>query len=322
MFCEFVPDHVLKKLGDHKSIIASKKIKFKRFKSFFKRNPSLVAGNSEHRLTYDCQNKTDLPGVLVLEDDGRAIQDRIAQKAHDGAHLVYDFYMQFFGRDSLDNKGLTLVSSVHYDKNYNNAYFDGSQIIFGDGDNKFFISLVNGIDVTAHEWQHCVTQYTANLVYYHQPGALNESISDCFGIGLKQWVNRENDPATANWLIGDSIVAKSFPGKALRSFKNEKAYSSDTQPKHMRGYVWTFDDNGGVHTNSGIVNYSYYNLCLLMNEPAFGKPLQILYNTLLNIGKFTGFKGFAKEMAKQAEKLYGKTAAEQVKKAYAIAGIK
>lgn len=313
--CQLVPDKLLKDLGDHKSLKISKALRSSRnrLKRFFKKVTYLVASRLE---TYDCKNGTKLPGVTA-----DLPSDKVAQAAQSGANSVFHFYQDFFNRNSLDDKGMALISSVHYDKDYNNAFWNGEQMIYGDGDGQIFIPLALAVDVCGHELTHGVVQNTAGLVYYYQPGAANESFADIFGVTLKQYLAGQKDPVTANWLVGDAIVGPKFPGKALRSFKDEKAYSGDDQPKYMKNFVYTASDNFGVHTNSGIMNHGFYQVCLALNEPSFGKPIQIMYATLLNIGKYSGFKTIAKTAVKQAEKLYGKDVAAKVKEAYAKVGL-
>lgn len=205
---------------------------------------------------------------------------------------------------------MTLLSCVHYDVDYNNAFWDSKCMNYGDGDKRLFMPLVGAVDVTGHEIGHGLIQNTANLVYFGQSGAANESFADIFGITLKQYLRGEGDPLKANWLVGSEIVGPEFPGKGIRSFKDEKAFDGDDQPKHMKDFVRTFDDNGGVHTNSGILNFFFYLMCTYMNQPSYGKPIQIMYNTLLVINKFANFKTIVKNAIKVSDKLYGKHSPE------------
>lgn len=315
--CEFIPVNVLKEIGDKDSLKISKRLRSER--SGLRRSLSKVLSFrktanreiKEERLTYDCQNTTNLPGLLVAKNKSMPTTDPVAIDAHIGADKVFSFLYNRFDRNSLDDKGMAIISSVHYGINYNNAYYDGQQIIFGDGDGEYFIPLAKALDVMAHELGHGIIDNTAKLVYWFQPGAANESFADMFGIAIEHYYNKEKNPKTANWLIGESIIGPKFPGKAIRSFKNEKAFSGDDQPKHMKNYVWTVSDNGGVHINSGILNHAFYLLCLKLNEPSYGKPIQIMYQTLLKLGKFSGFKKIAETAVNESARLFGQDSLEK-----------
>ncbi len=222
-----------------------------------------------------------------------------------------------FNRNSLDGQGLPLKSTVHYDKNYNNAYWNSTQMVFGDGDGKFFLPLGRSLDVTGHELTHGVVETTAGLVYYSQPGAANESFADIFGITVKHYCDQNSKP---EWIIGADIAGPEFPGKGIRSFKNEKAYNGDNQPKHMKQYSWSLSDNQGVHQNSGILNHAFYQLCTLSASPSYGVPIQIMYKTLLKLGKYSGFKTIAKT-AREVSKEFGTDWVKHVDEAYKAVGL-
>jgi hypothetical protein len=151
---------------------------------------------------------------------------------------------------------------VHYEKDYDNAFWDGTQLVFGDGDGKVFDRFTKPIDVLGHELSHAVTQYTANLTYSGQSGALNESMSDVFGSCVKQR-HLGQDAGTADWLIGEGIFLPAVHGVALRSMKapgtayDDPALGKDPQVGSMADYVDTTADNGGVHLNSGIPNRAF-----------------------------------------------------------------
>lgn len=328
MKCKFISDHILRDvIGDEDSFELSTYLRCKRsgFKktisNFFVRALDTVTGK-RNRDTYDCEHKTDLPGKKILSEGSQLSTDLVINAAHVNSANVFAFYQSLFNRTSLDGKGMVISSSAHYGKNYNNAFWNGSEMVYGDGDGTFFRELTRGLDVCAHEMSHAVTQFTCNLVYYAQPGALNESFSDMMGVACKHWVNKDFDPVKANWLLGDEIVGTDFPGKAIRSFKNEQAYKGDTQPKHMKNYKWTFQDSFGVHSNSGIPNHWFYNLCLILNRPSYDRPAQIVYKAHTEyVGSMTGFKDYAKATYKAAQELYGAVEAKAVKDAWTVVGI-
>jgi len=166
------------------------------------------------------------------------------------------------GRSSFDDRGATVVATVHYERNYDNAFWDGTQLVFGDGDGTVFDRFTKPIDVLGHELSHAVTQYTADLVYQGQSGALNESMSDVFGACIKQR-HLGQDAASADWLVGEGIFLPGINGRALRSMTDpgtaydDPAIGKDPQVGSMADYVVTNDDNGGVHLNSGIPNRAF-----------------------------------------------------------------
>ncbi|MBL0385337.1 peptidase M4 family protein [Tumebacillus sp. ITR2] len=172
--------------------------------------------------------------------------DPAAVDAHFYAGKVYDYYLSNFNRNSFDDNGGTMLSGVHYSRSYNNAFWDGTKMTYGDGDGVTFIPLSGDLDVDAHEITHGITERTSNLTYSGQSGALNESWSDAQGVSI------END----NWLVGDDIYTPNTPGDGLRSLSNPSVYGD---PENMSQYVNTTQDNGGVHTNSGIPNKAFYN---------------------------------------------------------------
>ncbi|ASS74969.1 hypothetical protein CIG75_08200 [Tumebacillus algifaecis] len=198
--------------------------------------------------TYSTAHSLSLPGTLISSTDN-IWTDKSAVDAHFYAGLVYDYYYSVHGRNSFDNKGATIKSSVHYSTNYNNAFWNGTQMVYGDGDGTNYLAFSGALDVVAHELTHAVTAKTAGLIYQDQPGSLNESFSDVFGELI------ENKPNN-NWLIGDSIYTPTIAGDAMRSLANPSLFD---QPDHMSNYVYTSADNGGVHTNSGIPNKAFYN---------------------------------------------------------------
>ena len=166
------------------------------------------------------------------------------------------------GRASYDDKGATVVATVHYEQDYDNAFWDGNQLVFGDGDGRVFDRFTKPIDVLGHELSHAVTQFTADLTYQGQSGAMNESISDVFGACIKQR-SLGQDAAAADWLVGEGIFLPGINGRALRSMSDpgtaydDPQIGKDPQVGSMADYVETTDDNGGVHLNSGIPNRAF-----------------------------------------------------------------
>ncbi|MFD2923977.1 M4 family metallopeptidase [Halobacillus naozhouensis] len=221
--------------------------------------------------TYDMKNTwggedLPLPGVLYSNNSAsfKDDYDRAAVDAHYNSEEVYEYYLEEHDRNSLDDEGMAIKSSIHFGQNYNNAFWNGQQMTYGDGDGDFFISLSAGLDVAAHEMTHGVTTHSAGLKYRFQSGALNEAFSDIFGALVDE----------EDWEIGEDIMgeeAKESGRTSLRSLSNPSKYSVGPElvpygngegkyPSHMDEY---YDlplelDNGGVHINSSIINHAAY----------------------------------------------------------------
>lgn len=174
-------------------------------------------------------------------------KDQYATDAHWGAEMTYDFYWNNFNRNSIDNQGFMLKSYVHYDVNFVNAFWDGQQMTYGDGNNSY--NPLTALDIAGHEITHGLTEFTANLVYQNESGALNESFSDIFGTAIEKY----GKGAAGNWYIGEDI------GSAFRNMANPNQYGD---PDTYQGTYWYTGtaDNGGVHTNSGVQNFWFYLL--------------------------------------------------------------
>ncbi|HRH65615.1 MAG TPA: M4 family metallopeptidase [Bacteroidia bacterium] len=203
--------------------------------------------------TYNLQRGTSYAASIDFTDadnlwnNVNANKDQYATDAHLATEKTYDYYYSNFGRNSINNAGLKLLSYVHYSANYVNAFWDGTRMTYGDGNATY--TPLTSLDIGGHEITHGLTQYTANLNYSYESGALNESFSDCFGTAVEWYA----DPAHADWLIGEDI------GAAFRSHSNPNAYG---QPDTYLGTNWYTGtvDNGGVHTNSGVQNFWFYLL--------------------------------------------------------------
>jgi Zn-dependent metalloprotease len=284
---------------------------------------------TKHRLVYDMKNRqSPLPGKLVRSEGDPKTADEAVNEAYDYAGAVYDFYKETFNRNSLDDRGMTLKSSVHVGRRYNNAFFNGAQMAYGDGDGKIFVRFTKALDVVAHELTHGVVSFTSNLEYKDESGALNEHFADAFGAMVKQWYLKQ-DVNAANWLNGDTIMGSGTTAKSIRTFKEGKAYENDPllgtdpQPKHMSGKYTGTDDNGGVHINSGIPNHAFYKVAIEMGGNSWDKTGKIWYQTLKNLNQFSQFQEAASMTHTVAGSLFGAGSLEQqaVKKGWSAVGI-
>jgi Zn-dependent metalloprotease len=268
---------------------------------------SLVAtGRRPQRVIHDQQHDMNVVGPVVRVEGQGPTGDEAVDQAYDGLGATYNFFSDVFGRDSIDGAGLILRGLVHFGTNYNNAMWDGEEMIFGDGDGVLFTSFTASLDVIGHELTHGVTQYEANLVYSRQSGALNESLSDVFGSMVKQY-SLDQTAAEADWLIGPDCVGEQLK-PALRSMKAPgTANPYDDQPSDMDGYVTTPEDHGGVHTNSGIPNQAFYVAATELGGHAWDRAGRIWYDALRDprIRPNSGFRSFARATLRQASALYG-----------------
>jgi Zn-dependent metalloprotease len=276
--------------------------------------PSLmgVAAGQKRRTVYDARHGTSLPGALVRGEGGAPTHDQEADEAYDGAGATYDFYSQVFNRNSVDNRGLRLDSTVHYQRKFDNAFWNGMQMVYGDGDGVLFGRFTVSVDIIGHELTHGVTQYTANLEYEGQSGALNESMSDVFGSLVKQFKLRQS-AAAADWLIGAGLLAPGVHGMALRSmrapgtaYNDPRLGGRDPQPAHMRDFVQTNEDNGGVHINSGIPNHAFYILATTLGGFAWERAGKIWYAALTRkLSPTADFQACADATFEAAGELFG-----------------
>lgn len=266
------------------------------------------------RYVYDANGGYILPVVLVREEDSKDSKDKTVNEAYDGAGATYDLFKNVYERNSIDDRGMSIISTVHYGKEYNNAFWDGRQMVYGDGE--IFNRFTKSIDVIAHELTHGITQYEAALVYWDQPGALNEHMSDVFGSIVKQYVMNQNVDE-ADWLIGEGLFTSKVNGIALRSMKepgsayNDPILGKDPQLSHMKDYVDTTDDNGGVHINSGIPNHAFYLTAMELGGYSWEKVGLIWYIALRDLlRRRSNFKRAAQVTCKVAERIFGKNSKE------------
>lgn len=294
-----------------------------------------VAVGGKDRVIYDARNGSNLPGTVVRKEGEAPTADVTANEAYDGSGVTYDLFNNVYQRNSIDGNGMRLDSTVHYRQGYDNAFWDGEQMVYGDGDEdlpadeRLFNRFTIALDIIGHELTHGVTQFEAKLQYFQQPGALNESMSDVFGSLVKQY-RLQQLAGEADWIIGAGLLTGNVNGVGIRSMKepgsayDDPVLGKDPQPGHMRDYVNTINDNGGVHINSGIPNRAFYITAVELGGFAWERAGQIWYVTLRD--KLTAgsrFQDCANLTYQTAGQLFGAGSIEQqaVRKGWAEVGL-
>jgi len=300
--CFIIPVRILKKFSRDKKLSAKTRKAFAdaaRFESEWRNArevKTLLTLSAQKMLTsglrrsvttppavtvFDCQQHTTLPGVSISSPGSSS--DSTCKRAFLETTAVAKFYKSIFGRNSVDNAGMTLISSIHYSVKYNNAFWNGSQMTYGDGDGNIFVDFTKGNDVIGHELTHGVTQHTLGLAYQNQPGGLNESISDVFGSMFRQW--EANQVVTqADWLIGKDIMG---PGAITRGYTCLRDMSNPAashclapQPTHFRQYRNGMDP----HESSGIPNFAFYKAAMAIGGQSWKIAGKIWYKSLTGFG--------------------------------------
>ncbi|MGW1147488.1 M4 family metallopeptidase [Streptomyces sp. NPDC002454] len=324
VFCTVVPPHVLDKLAQAddaaRAELARRTLELDAAQRTRRRITTLRAAvpgpaapsDQPDRRVHDAQRREVLPGRKVRGETDPATRDATVNRAHAGLGATFDLYLKVYGRHSIDDAGLPLIATVHYGREYSNAFWNGEQMVFGDGDGDLFLDFTLPVDVIGHELTHGVVQYTANLEYYGQSGALNESVADVFGVLIKQYGLGQR-AADADWLIGAGLLGPDVQGVALRSMKapgtayDDDVLGKDPQPATMDDYVRTNQDNGGVHINSGIPNHAFYLFATELGGNAWERAGQVWYDTLSGgeLAPDADFSEFARLTLSAASARYG-----------------
>jgi Zn-dependent metalloprotease len=318
--CSVIPPHIWRHMAEHgdddvREQVAATEVHSQQINA--DRAAALMAPaapplpNGRNRRVYDAGHLRLLPGKLVMADHRAVSGDVEAVEAFDGSGAVFDFFARTFFRNSIDGKGMPIISTIHYGQKFDNAMWDGKQMIYGDGDGKLFNRFTIARDVIGHELTHGVTQYTAALEYHDQSGALNEHISDAFGIMVKQYALGLT-ASQSDWLIGKGLFGPNVRGQAIRSMKapgtayDDPLLGKDPQPANMSGYVTGSDDNGGVHINSGILNRAFYLAATALGGFTWVVVGRIWYLVLTEkLFPTAGFQDFAVATVVMAGQLYG-----------------
>jgi len=294
------------------------------------RTPALITATHPtlQRKVYNGGHKVALPGKLVRAEGDPPVRDKTVNLVYDLTGNVFDFYLNAFQRNSIDGQGGPIISTVHHRRKFNNAFWNGSQMVFGDGDGNLFISFTD-LAVIGHELSHGVVQHMGGLIYKDQSGALNESFADVFGVMTVQYA-RKQTVAEASWLVGEEIFGPEVEGRALRSLKapglayNDDILGKDPQPFHMDLYVNTSSDYGGVHINSGIPNHAFYLLAQYLGGYSWEKAGQIWYQAMQKLNNpMATFADWADMTVQVAWDLFGQGSFElqMTRRAWRLIGI-
>ncbi len=280
------------------------------------------------RVVYTAKNGQTLPGTVLINEGG-ASADLSAQDAYNFGGLTYNFYQAKFGRDSFNGAGATIHQTVHYGFKYVNAFWDGQQMVYGDGDGSIAGSFSRDADIVVHELTHAVTQYEAGLVYQNQSGALNEAFSDIMAAATDAY--SAGGVRAATWKLAETIWTPNTAGDAMRYMNNptQDGQSYDYYPERYTGA----QDNGGVHLNSGIANLAFYLLVQGGKHPrskttnvvpALGmdKAAAIFYRALTTyLGSNATFQDARNATAQAATELYGAAEATATHEAWTAVGV-
>lgn len=328
--CCIIPEIVIKELNKAGSDIEIPNVQMDKSIRMHRQSMMLMARalpeapGTSSRKVFDSQNTGSTRLKSSRKEDAVAVADADVNAAYDNGGLVRDYFRDVLGWNSIDGNGLDLIFNVHYMIKYNNAFWDGEQMTFGDGDGVNFQKFVHALDVTGHELAHGVVQYTANLEYRNQSGALNEHFADVFGTSVKQWAAKETEK-TANWLMGEICMMGKFKGKAIRSMKApaDAANVLSAQPDHMSKMFKGTADNGGVHINSGIPNRAFYLVSMDIGTQKAAKLWFETLKTLKSTAKFSDLYKGLKKMAKTlvADKTLPSTTQTAIDKAFKTVGI-
>ncbi|RWZ46511.1 M4 family peptidase [Labedella phragmitis] len=264
------------------------------------------------RSVFDARGTEDLPGTPVRAEGEPPIGDPAADEAYDGLGATHALFRDAFDRDSIDDAGLPLEATVHFGDAYDNAFWDGTRMVFGDGDGQVFDRFTRSLSVIGHELSHGVVQYSTNFVYEGQSGALNESVADVFGALVEQYAAGQTADE-ASWLIGVGLFTDQVEGDAIRSLSapgtayDDDVLGADPQPGHMRDYIDTVEDNGGVHLNSGIPNKAFHVAATTIGGFAWEAAGSIWYHALTagDLTATTTFTDFAAQTIASATILFG-----------------
>ena len=342
MSCTFIPPYLLRHLAataadtpagacGRSTLVLDRRLRAQRTGPAVLRRPhtALAGAATPRRVVHSAGGTEQLPGTPVRSDDDPPSGDAAVDEAFASSGQVWDLFATLFDRPSMDGHGSTLSVTVHYGHHYDNAFWDGSQLVFGDGDGVVFDRFTKPMDVMAHEFTHGVVQFSAGLAYQGQSGALNESVCDVFAALTRQW-SLGQDAEDADWLIGQGLFLPGIQARALRSMLepgtayDDPQLGRDPQVGSMADYIETDDDTGGVHLNSGIPNRAFALAARSLGGPSWDRAGRVWYDALTGgvVAADTDFAGFAEATVGSAGRLFPDAGvAEQVRAAWEQVGV-
>jgi Zn-dependent metalloprotease len=325
VLCSIVPPHILRNIAargdDDDRAMAGATMAMSAVPRHERQVAAQLAGielvlppRRKRRTVFDASMTEELPGRNVRSEGGRAVRDVMVNEAYEGAGLTYDYFRRVHGRSSVDDRGMRLDSTVHFGKGFSNAHWNGRQMIYGDGDGKYFRRFTSAVDVIGHELSHGVAQFAAGFAFSGQGGALAEHFADVFGLMVKHYRAGKSE----DWVIGRGLFTERVNGTGIRSFSapgtafDDPILGKDNQPSHMRGYVKTSADHGGVHINSGIPNHAFFLTAALLGGRAWETAGRIWYRALAReLGPRSRFQHCADATWRAAGQLFGAGSAPQ-----------
>ncbi|MBC2931615.1 protealysin inhibitor emfourin [Nocardioides sp. zg-1228] len=285
--CTFIPPWLVERVDGPERAAADEALRRERAaRSGVRPEPSPIGGATAAWTVHDAGSSTSLPGTPARSAGEPATGDVAVDEAAAGIEATLLMFLDDLGRDSYDGAGAPVSLTVHYGSRYNNAFWDGIQLVLGDGDGRVFERFTKPVDVLAHEFSHAVVERTAALAYEGQSGALNESVADAFASCLKQRLLGQ-DAAEGDWLIGEGIFLPRVRARALRDLAapgtayDDPEIGADPQVGHLDDYVETTDDSGGVHLNSGIPNKAFQLAAVAIGGRAVEGAGRIWYDALV-----------------------------------------
>ncbi len=297
--CTFVPPYLVERAG-----LADRQLALDRSLRVGRAGPAspppVLAVTDAAWTVHTAAGSSRLPGDVVRRAGDPDAGDPAVDEAALGISGALALFEEVYGRSSYDGAGAPVSLTVHYQRDYANAFWDGTQLVFGDGDGEIFDRFTKPVDVLGHELAHAVTERSAGLVYQGQPGALNESLSDVFASCLKQRLLGQL-AADGDWLIGAGLFLPGVQARALRDMAapgtayDDPRLGKDPQPAHLDDYVEGPDDNGGVHLNSGIPNRAFHLAAVGIGGSSCEGAGRVWYDALVSdrVGPDTDFAGFA-----------------------------
>jgi Zn-dependent metalloprotease len=335
-FCSILPPHLMKHLAEAgSSRVRGSAWETARLSERLRGARHAVADflravprGSLHRTIYDAKHTERLPGSLVRAEGQKPVRDRHVNQAHDGLGESYTFFDEVFHRSSIDDRGLGLDASVHFGRKYMNAFWDGHQMVFGDGDGEVFGDFTAHVDIIAHELTHGIIAHEASFEYEGEPGALCESFADVFGSLVLQYREKQT-VKKAHWRIGEGLLAR-HPRQALRSLAapgtayDNELMGKDPQPAHYRDFRPGDypDDDGGVHVFCSIPSHAFYLAAMKLGGYAWERAGQAWYLALTDLlSRRARFTDAALATTAATDRLFGAGAARIVRDAWEAVGV-